>query len=387
MIFDANRHIAHLDIDDFFVAVERLRNSRLNGKPVLIGGEGDRGIVAACSSEAAAYGVHTGLPMRVALRLCRSSVIVHGDFEEYSKQSKIVTDVITDSVPLVEKSAIDQFYVDLTGMDKFFGCAKFTAKLKSKVYRESGLVSTYGLASNKMVSKVAAIQGMPNGQLEIPFGGEKGFLAPLSIVKIPGVGKETAFKLIKMGVETIKVLSEIPAEMLCDVVGPSGNELWRRANGIDESPVMPYSEQKSLLTEFTFQQDTIDMNLLLAQLARMTETLAFELRSENRLTGYIKLKLRYSDGDTHTVQRPILYCNTDHVLLSVVRELFRKLFTRRMLVRLVGLRFQNLIPGVKQIDMFEDREEMIKLYQAIDSVKKRFGEGKLSRANTLAVPK
>jgi DNA polymerase-4 len=380
LIYD--RHIAHLDIDDFFIAVERLRNSRLIGKPVLIGGEGDRGIVAACSGEAAAYGVHAGLPMRVALRLCKSSVIVRGDFEEYSKQSKIVTDVITDSVPLVEKAAIDQFYVDLTGMDKFFGCAQFTAELKLRVLRESGLISTYGLASNKMVSKVAAIQGMPNGQLEIPFGNEKGFLGPLSVMKIPGVGKETGFKLIKMGVETIKVLSEIPAENLCDVVGAGGNELWRRANGIDESLVIPYSEQKSLSKEFTFQQDTIDMNLLLAQLARMTESLAFELRKENRLTGCIKVKIRYSDGDTHATDRKILYNNADHVLIAVVREVFRKLFTRRMLVRLVGLRFQHLIPGVKQIDMFNDSVEMIRLYKAVDSVKKRFGESKLLRCSS-----
>ncbi len=380
LIYD--RHIAHLDIDDFFVAVERLRNSRLIGKPVLIGGEGDRGIVTACSTEAAKYGVYPGLAMRAALRLCKSAVIVRGDFEEYSKQSKLVTDVISDSVPLVEKSAIDQFYIDLTGMDKFFGCARFTGELKSRVLRESGLVSTYGLASNKMVSKVAAIQGMPNGQLEIPFGNEKGFLAPLSVVKIPGVGKETAFKLIKMGVETIKVLSEIPAEILCDVVGAGGNELWRRANGIDESPVVPYSEQKSLSKEFTFQQDTIDMNLLLAQLARMTESLAFDLRKEDRLTGKIVVKIRYSDGDTHVADRKLLYNNTDHVLISVVREVFRKLYTRRMLVRLVGLRFQNLIPGVKQIDMFNDSTETIKLYQAIDSVKKRFGETKVTRGMT-----
>lgn len=383
MIIDPNRHIAHLDVDDFFVAVERLRNSRLVGKPVLIGGEGDRGIVAACSAEASKYGIHTGLPMRVALRLCKQSIIVRVDFEEYSKQSKIVTDVITDSVPLVEKSAIDQFYVDLTGMDKFFGCAKFTGELKNRVLRESGLIATYGLASNKMVSKVAAIQGMPNGQLEIPFGNEKGFLAPLSVVKIPGVGKETAYKLIKMGVETIKVLSEIPAENLCDVIGSGGNELWRRANGIDESPVVPYSEQKSLSSEFTFQQDTIDMNLLMAQLARMTESLAFELRSENRLTGSVRVKIRYSDGDTHVADRKLLYNNTDHILISVVQEVFRKLFTRRMLVRLVGLQFKHLIPGVKQIDMFNDSAETIKLYKAIDSVKRRFGEGKLTSGLTV----
>lgn len=375
-----DRHIAHLDMDDFYVSVERLRNTRLIGKPLLIGGNGDRGIVAACSTEAAKFGIYPTLPMRTALRLCKYATIVRADYEEYSKQSKLITEVIKGSVPLVEKSALHQFYVDLTGMDKFFGCARFTAELKTKVLKESGLASTYGLASNKMVSKVAAGQASPNGQLQIPFGNEKCFLAPLSIVKIPGVGKETAFKLIKMGVETIKVLSEIPPEMLYDVVGASGNELWRRANGVDESPVIPYSEQKALTTEFTFQQDTVDINLILAQLTRMTEQLSFELRKETKLTGCIRVKIRYTDGDTHTTQRTIVYCNTDHVLLKTVRELFLKLFTRRLLVRLVGIRFQNLIAGVKQIDMFNDSAETIKLYQSIDHIKKRFGERLITKA-------
>ncbi len=380
-----DRHIAHLDMDQFFISVERLRNSRLNNKPILIGGSNDRGIVAACSEEAQKFGIHVAMPMRIAQRLCKHATIVRADFEEYSKQSKLITEIIKEAVPLVEKSSIDEFYVDLTGMDKFFGCVKFTKELKNKIYQHSGLVSSYGLASNKVVSKVAANQVTPNGQLEIPFGNEKLFLAPLSVVKLPGVGKETAFKLIDMGVETISSLSDIPPEMLCDVVGKSGNELWRRANGIDESPVVPFQEQKSIATEFTFQQDTIDMNILLAQLAAMTQTLAFQLRQQNKVTGCVVLKLRYSDGDTHTVQRSIAYCNTDHVLLNVAKELFRKLFTRRLLVRLLGIRFTNLIPGTYQIDLFQDSQETIKLYQAIDSIKKQFGETLLGRSIALPI--
>ena len=377
-----NRNIAHLDMDQFFISVERLRNSKLLGKPLLIGGSNDRGIVAACSDEAKQFGIHVSMPMRIALRLCRYATVIRADFEEYSKQSKLIYDVIRDSVPLVEKSSLDEFYVDLSGMDKFFGCTKFTKELKSKIYSHSGLISSYGLASNKMVSKVAANQISPNGQLEIPFGNEKLFLAPLSVLKLPGVGKETGFKLLDMGVETISSLSAIPAEMLCDVVGKSGNELWRRANGIDHSPVIPYSEQKVISAEHTFQADTIDPRVLDSELVRMTEKLAFELRKQNRLTGCVVLKVRYSDGETYTVQRSIEYCNKDHQLIFVVREVWRKLFTRRMLVRLVGVRFTNLIPGTYQIDLFSDSVETIKLYQAIDSVKKRFGEEKLIRATT-----
>ncbi len=377
------RHIVHLDVDDFYIASERLRNPKLDAKPILIGGNGDRGIVAACSPEAKKFGIYETMPMRIALRLCKYAQVVRADYEMYSKQSALITEIIQSSVPLAEKSALDQFYVDLTGMDKFFGCAKFTAELKGKVYKESGLVSTYGLASNKVVSKVAAGQVSPNGQLQIPFGNEKVFLAPLSVSKIPGVGKETAWKLIKMGVETIKVLSEIPAEMICDVVGASGNELWRRANGIDESPVIPFSEQKFLSKEHTFQQDTISLDAIHAILAGLVESMGFALRKENKLTGCIVVKVRYSDGDTHTAQRSFGFSNRDHELLAIVREIFARLFTRRMLVRLVGVRFQHLIPGVKQIDMFNDSAETIRLYQAIDSVKKRFGEKLVSSANRI----
>jgi DNA polymerase-4 len=374
-----NRHIAHLDMDDFFISIEQLRNARLKGKPLLIGGSNDRGIVAACSQEAASYGIYSSMPMRVALRLCKQATVLRADFEEYSKHSKLIYEVIRESVPLVEKANLDEFYVDLTGMDKFFGCAKFVAQLKKKVLKESGLLLSYGLASNKLVSKVAASQVTPNGQLEIPFGNEKIFLAPLSVVKIPGVGKETAFKLIRMGVETIRVLSDIPPEMLCTVVGKFGNELWRRANGIDETPVIPFQEQKTITTEHTFQQDTIDMKILDAELVRMTESIAFELRKQNKLTGCIVLKLRYSDGETYTTQRSIEYCNKDHQLIKVARELLSKLFSRRLLIRLLGIRFTNLIPGTYQVDLFEDTEENIRLYQAIDSIKGQFGESKVMR--------
>lgn len=376
-----NRHIAHFDLDAFFVSVEQLRNPKLKGKPLLIGGSSDRGVVAACSYEARKFGIHSAMPMRTALRLCREAVVVKGDYEAYSKASKLVTDVITDSVPVFEKSSIDEFYIDLTGMDKFFGCGKFTDELKSKVTKESGLPISYGLASNKLISKVATNEVKPNGQIEIPFGTEKFFLAPLSIMKIPGIGKETGYKLLKMGVETVKTLSEIPEELMRNLLGKTGTELWRRANGIDESPVVPYREQKSISTEETFQADTTDLHFLHSQLVRMTEKIAFELRSQNKLTGCVTVKLRYSDFETYTVQRSISYTNSDHVLLKTAKELFSKLYERRLLVRLLGIRFTHLIAGTHQINLFDDTQESISLYQAIDSIKRQFGETKLYRAS------
>jgi DNA polymerase-4 len=380
MLLDGERHIAHLDLDAFFVSVEQLLNPKLLGKPVLIGGSGDRAVVASCSYEARKFGIHSAMPMKIAKRLCSHAIIVRGDMEQYSKYSGLVTDIIHDTVPLVEKASIDEFYVDMTGMDKFFGCSLFVKELKQKVLKESGLPVSYGLASNKLVSKVATNEVKPNGQIEIPFGNERSFLAPLSIVKIPGVGKETAMQLLKMGIETVKVLSEMPVELLQNFLGKHGTTLWRKANGIDETPVIPHHEQKSLSTENTFEQDTIDMIYLHSVLVRMTEKLAFDLRKQNKLTGCVTVKLRYSNFETYTKQITISYTNSDHVLMKIATELFTKLYERRMLIRLIGIRFTNLIPGNHQIKLFEDTEQMISMYQAIDSVKKRFGEKLLMRA-------
>src|SRR3954452_15249611 len=302
MLLSNDRHIAHFDLDAFFVSVEQLRNPKLKGKPVIVGGSSDRGVVTSCSYEARRYGVHSAMPVKHALRLCSHAVVVKGDYEAYSQYSKIVADVIRDSVPLFEKSSIDEFYIDLTGMDKHFGCWKFTDELKQKVNKESGLPISYALASNKLVSKVATNEVKPQGKIEVLHGGEKRFLAPLNIMKMPGIGKETGMKLLKMGVETIKTLSEIPVEMLQNLLGKWGVELWRRAQGIDETPVVPYHEQKSISTEHTFQQDTIDINYLHRELVRMTEKIAFELRQQNKLTGCVTVKLRYSNFDTYTKQ-------------------------------------------------------------------------------------
>ena len=375
-----NRTIAHLDLDSFFVSVECLLNPKLIGKPVLIGGGGDRGVVASCSYEARKFGIHSAMPMQVAKRLCSHAIFVRGDMEQYSKYSGLVTDIIRDKVPLFEKSSIDEFYVEMTGMDKFFGCNKFTGELKKSILKESGLPVSYGLASNKLLGKVATNEVKPNGQIEIPFGKEKEYLAPLSISKLPGVGKQTAFLLLKMGVQTVKILSEIPLVMMTNLLGKSGSDLWRKANGIDESPVIPFQEQKSISTENTFETDTIDLQFLNSQLVRMTEHIAFELRQQNRLTGCISIKIRYANFETFTKQITIPYTNQDNVLLQIAKELFVKLYDRRLLIRMVGIRFTNLIPGNYQIKLFEDTQEAIKLYKAIDSIKAQFGEKLLMKA-------
>jgi DNA polymerase-4 len=383
MFLSPERHIAHFDLDSFFVSVEQLKNPKLKNRPLIVGGTGDRGVVAACSYEARKFGVHSAMPIRLALRLCPEALVIRGDYEAYGKFSTLVTEVIKDSVPLFEKSSIDEFYIDLTGMDKFFGCSLFTSDLKKKIFRESGLPISYALASNKLISKIATNEAKPNGQIEIPFGREKSFLSPLSVIKMPGIGKQTAMLLLKMGVETVKVLSEIPIELLENLLGKNGIDLSRKANGIDESPVIPYHEQKSISTENTFPQDTIDVNFLHSELVRMTEKIAFELREQNKLTGCVTVKLRYSNFDSFTKQVTVPYTNADHILLKTARALFNKLYDRRILIRLIGIRFTNLVPGNYQINLFEDTQEMIRLYQAIDSVKHRFGEQFLVRARSI----
>jgi DNA polymerase IV len=380
MVVDQHRAIAHFDLDAFFVSVECLKNPQLKGRPLIVGGHSDRGVVAACSYEARKFGVRSAMPVKLAKRLCPDVMIIRGDMESYSKYSRLVTDIISSQVPLFEKSSIDEFYIDLTGFDRFYGCSRYTVELRKLIMKESGLTISYGLATNKLISKVATNEAKPNGQIEIPAGREKSFLAPLPIEKLPMVGKQTAELLKRMGVETIAVLSQIPAEMLMNLLGKNGIELWRRANGVDDTPIVPYHEAKSIGTENTFETDTIDTNFLENEILRMTEKVAFELRDSNKLAGCITVKLRYSDFQTVTRQCVIPYTAADHLLINKARELFRKLYDRRMLVRLVGVRLSHLVPGNYQINLFDDTQQMIRLYQAIDGVKHKYGEHLVVRA-------
>jgi DNA polymerase IV len=376
----AHRNIAHFDLDSFFVSVERLKNSRLKGKPIAVGGHSDRGVIASCSYEARKFGVKSAMPVRLAKRLCPELLIIRGDMEQYSNFSRMVTEIVAEEVPLFEKASIDEFYIDLSGMDKYYGCYSYTGLLGKRIEQESGLSISYALASNKLISKVATNEVKPHGQVEILHGNEKSFLAPLPIEKMPMVGTKTGELLRRMGVETIDVLSQIPIEMMTNLLGKNGIELWRRANGIDESPIVPYHEQKSIGTENTFDTDTIDISFLNSELVRMTERIAFELRHTNKLAGCLTVKLRYSDFQTETVQATIAYTASDHVLLAKAKELFQKLYKKRQLVRLVGVRLSHLVPGNYQINLFDDTHQAIRLYQAIDSVKHQYGEHLLMRA-------
>ncbi|WP_268034710.1 DNA polymerase IV [Algoriphagus sp. PAP.12] len=382
---EATRSIAHMDLDSFFVSVERLFDNRLDGKPILIGGSSDRGVVASCSYEARRFGVHSAMPMRVARQLCPEAIIVRGDFERYSQKSHEVTDIVRESVPLFEKSSIDEFYMDLTGMDRFFGCFKLAHELRQRIIKETGLPISLGLSENKTVSKVATGEAKPNNERQIPFGEEKPFLAPLSVRKIPMIGEKTSQTLYNMGVKKVQTLQQMPAELLKATFGKNGNMIWEKANGIDRNPVIPYSEAKSISSENTFEQDTIDVKMLEATLTAMCEQLASKLRQKGQLTACVTVKIRYSDFETHTMQQRIPYTSADHTLLPIVKELFRKLYSRRLLIRLIGVRFSTLVYGNYQINLFEDSQEQINLYQALDRLNVKYGDKTVCRAVAMAI--
>jgi len=376
-----NRTIVHFDLDTFFVSVERLMNSQLFGKPVIIGGLSDRGVVASCSYEARRYGVHSAMPMRMALNLCRDATVIRGDMDLYSKYSRMVTDIIAEKAPLYEKASIDEHYLDISGMDRFIGSYKWAHELRSRITSETGLPISLGLSVNKTVSKIATSEAKPNGEKEVPVQLVQPFLNPLSIRKIPGIGDRNYQLLRSMGVATIQTLSAIPPQMMESVLGKSGLEIWRRANGIDFSPVVPYSEEKSISTEQTFETDTIDVQILEKILIAMIEKIAFKMRKKQKLASVVTVKIRYSNYDTHTLQQKIAYTSFDHTLIQITRGLFKRLYERRMLIRLIGVKLGGLISGVQQLDLFDNNEKLIKLYLSMDQIRLRFGSKSIFRAS------
>ncbi len=374
-----NRSIVHMDLDTFFVSCERLHNSKLNGIPVIIGG-GERGVVSSCSYEARYFGVRSAMPIKMALRLCPDAKVIHGDYELYSNLSHTVTEIVQKQVPVLEKASIDEFYLDLSGMDKFFGCWKWCQEIAASVTKNTGLPISFALSTNKTVSKIGTGEAKPHGKLEIQEDSIQPFLNPLSIRKIPMVGNVTFQLLSRIGIRTIKTLSEMPVDVLQQMIGKNGKELWKKANGIDESPVVPFHERKSVSKEHTFVNDTMDLPMLKSVISGMAEQLAYQLRQEKWLTCTVMIKIRYANFDTETKQAKVAYTAADHTLSRVALELFQKVYHRRMRLRLVGLRFTNLVHGNHQMNLFEDTEELMNLYQTMDKIKNRFGSNAVGRA-------
>lgn len=377
-----DRHIAHFDLDSFFVSVEILNNPALKGKPVLVGGY-ERGVVAACSYEARKYGIHSAMPMKKAMRLCPHAIITNSSRGQYSKYSRWVTDIIASKAPAFEKASIDEFYIDLTGMDKFFGVSQYTKELRQQIMKETGLPISCGLSSAKFISKMATNEAKPNGFLEITRGKEKDFLWPLGIEKINGVGKHTEQQLRALGIYKIEDIAKMPLEILEKYIGKWAQSLWQKAHGIGNADIDTGWEQKSMSHENTFDKDYIDIDFLHSELVRLTEKTGYSLREDELLTGCITVKIRYSDFETTSRQETIDYTSLDDLLIAKAKDLFNKSWQKGRPVRLLGIRFSQLIPFTMQMSLFDNRSGKLNLYKAVDDIKNQFGSQSVARASAM----
>ena len=375
------RHIAHFDLDSFFVSVEIINNPSLKGKPVLVGGY-ERGVVAACSYEARKFGIHSAMPMKKAMQLCPQAIITNSSRDQYSKYSRWVTDIIASKVPLFEKASIDEFYIDLSGMDKFFGVSQYAKEMRETIRSETGLPISCGLSSARFISKMATNEAKPNGFLEIPHGKEKDFLWPMGIEKINGVGKQTEQHLKSFGIYTIEDIAKTPKEHLEKIVGKWGESLWNKSQGIGSTAIATDWEQKSMSHENTFDTHYTDIDFLHKELVRLTERTAYSLRADEKLTGCITVKIRYSDFETTSRQETVNYTALDDILIAKVKDLFNKLYQKKRPVRLLGVRFSQFIPMTMQMSLFENNVEKLNLYKAVDDIKDRFGAKLVSKAVT-----
>ncbi len=376
-----------MDLDSFFVSVERLLDPSLLGKPVIVGGTRERGVVSSCSYEARKKGVHSAMPMRKAISLCPDAIVVKGSYERYGFYSRIVTDIISENVPLFEKASIDEFYIDFTGTERFFGAYKLATELREKIIKETQLPISFALASNKTVAKIGTDFAKPNGQIEIKAGTEKEFLAPLSISRIPFLGEKSAELLTAKGITLVKHIQQMKPEGMQKLLGEWGLELWRKANGICNSAVEPYGERKSISTECTFGSDTKDAVHLRRVILSMVEKLGYQLRSEEFVSSCVAIKIRYSGWETVSMQKTLTATSVDQQLFAMAAELFKKLYDPKKAVRLIGVRFSQLRHGNLQNDLFQNTEEQVQLSSALDKLKDKFGEDVIMRAQSLDLHK
>lgn len=377
-----NRQIVHMDMDAFYVSCTLLKMPELTGKPIIIGGTCDRGVVTSASYEARRYGVKAAMPTRLALQRCPDARVIKGDFDLFTEYSNIVNEIIAEKAPVHERASIDEFYLDMSGMDRFFGSLQFTTELAQRVQKETGLPMSFGLSVNKTVAKMCTNYAKPKGSLSILSKEVQPFLDPQSIRNIPYLGDVTYKLLRRISIKIIQTLRQIPAESMQELLGKNGLHLWRKANGIDQNPVIPYSTKKSISTERTFDKDTQNIKELKSLLISMVEKVAYQLREGNLMCSTISVRIRYSNRDTETMQKKISFTSSDDVLIRWAHELFDKLYHRRILLRLIGVKISGLVHGNQQIDLFKDNVKMIRLYQAMDRMKHRFDNPTLIRRAT-----
>ena len=381
------RYIAHFDLDSFFVSVEMLQDPSLLGKAVVVGGSRDRGVVTTCSYEARKFGVRSAMPMRKAMELCPQAIIVKSSYGLYAKYSAWVTEIISASAPLYEKASIDEFYIDLTGMDTFFNPLEWTIRLRQTIMDETGLPISFGLATNKLVAKIATDEAKPNGYLFVTPGKEKEFLAPLPVEKLGGVGKKSHQTLLALGIYTIGDILKYDGVLLEKALGKWGTQLIRQANGLSDSVVSPHRESKSISAENTFEENTSDIDVLLAQLVGQAERVSYELRQEKKYATCVAIKFRNANFETSTRQITLPATIADSDIIKAATDLFTKLYVPGTRVRLLGVRLSGLTDTGAQTNLFDNKTEQHALYEAIDAVKNKFGKSLLSKARTIKKPK
>ena len=376
----------HLDMDTFFVSVERLLDPALIGRPVIVGGTPyQRGVVSGCSREARRYGVHSAMPLRRAYELCPQAVFLHPNFSHYAEYSERVAELLADAAPVLEKASIDEFYLDLSGCGRALGNeGVWTAGLKRTVTGELHLPLTYGVARNKLVAKVATTVGKRAGDLRVPEGEEAPFLAPHAIRLLPGIGEVLERELLAMGVPLIGDIARLTPQILSHLYGKNGRTLHERARGIDASPIVPYRRQKTLSAEHTFDEDVLEPRTVLAALKQLALRVGRDLRARRFLSRTITLTLRYADFVTVSKTLHCDYTAADHVLYRIAERCFDDLYTRRVRVRLVGIGTADLIDDYEQLFLFTDEEEKHdQLYRGLDAIRERFGKHAITYGSVL----
>jgi len=382
------RRIMHIDLDAFFVSVEQQENPELKGKPVVVGGRPQgRGVVASASYEARAFGLHAGMPLATASRLCPQAIFIEGSFPKYRHASERFMTILADFSPYVEPLGLDEAYLDVTGFESIYGSIhQMAVKLKQRIKDELGLCASVGIANCKVVAKVASELSKPDGLLEIAAGNERSFLAPLPVAKLPGIGRKTERILNGLGINTIEELSIMSLGALKSHFGAFGEVLHRFAHGIDDREVEPPAATKSISRETTFGKDTRDHSRLKATLHYLGERVGVELRQRGKRARCITLKLRYADFTTIT-RRHTLSQTTDSdqtIFDTGVKLLDKALSQERQPVRLIGIGVSNLVESGRQLDMLDSsarRQE--ELNRAIDRIRNKYGFTVIQTGRTL----
>ena len=382
------RTIIHIDLDSFFVSVEQVLNPELKGKPVVVGGKPDRrGVVATASYEARAFGLHSGMPLATAARLCPEAIFIEGNFTRYREASQKFMTILIDFSPFIEPMGIDEAYLDVTGFESIHGSIRQMAiKMKQRIQNELGLCASVGIASCKVVAKVASDFSKPDGLIEVTPGEERNFLAPLPVEKLPGVGKQAAKVVKGLGVHTIGDLSRMPHHALKSRLGSAGETLHRFANGVDDRQVLPPGEAKSISRETTFGENTRDRSFLEATLWAQSEKVGADLRQQGKQAKCVTLKLRYADFSTitrsHTLRESV---DTDRAIFETgIRLLEKALAMERQAARLIGIGVSNLVEASRQATLFTpSTKNLEELNRVIDRIRNRYGFGAIQTGRAI----